>query len=144
MVLVAFSVSASVLGQWTQWGGPQRDFTAPSGALSLDWPDSGPAELWSRELGDGFSSILYDQGTLYTMYRRGDEEVVVAIDAANGESLWETSYVSPLDREGMILDFGGGTDQHAVDEPIFCAPGIMSFLWMRPATLGWQRRLPSC
>ena len=123
MVLVAFSVSASVLGQWTQWGGPQRDFTAPSGALSLDWPDSGPAELWSRELGDGFSSILYDQGTLYTMYRRGDEEVVVAIDAANGESLWETSYVSPLDREGMILDFGGGPINTPLTNPFSARQG---------------------
>ena len=72
MILVASPFSASALAQWTQWGGPQRDFTAPSGVLSLDWPESGPAELWSRELGDGFSSILYDQGTLYPMYRRGE------------------------------------------------------------------------
>ena len=107
-ILLALLCSASALAQWTQFGGPQRDFTAPSGALSLDWPESGPAELWSRELGDGFSSILYDRGTLYTMFRRGDEEVVVAVNAGNGESLWETSYVSPLDREGMLLDFGGG------------------------------------
>ena len=107
-VLLALVCSASALAQWTQWGGPQRDFTAPSGTLSLDWPKGGPAELWSRELGDGFSSILYDLGTLYTMFRRGNEEVVVAINAANGGSLWETSYVSPLDKEGMLLDFGGG------------------------------------
>ena len=33
---------------------------------------------------------------------------MVAINAANGGSLWETSYVSPLDKEGMLLDFGGG------------------------------------
>ena len=45
MILVASPFSASALAQWTQWGGPQRDFTAPSGVLSLDWPESGPADL---------------------------------------------------------------------------------------------------
>ena len=136
---------ASGLAQWTQWGGPQRDFTAPSGALSLDWPESGPPELWSRELGDGFSSILYDLGTLYTMFRRGDQETVVAINAADGGSLWETSYVLPLDKEGMLLDFGGGpiSTPLIVGNRLFTVGSMAVFHCLKKTTgeILWKRDL---
>ena len=84
---------------WLQWGGPSRDFHAPAGDLASNWPEEGPRELWSRSLGDGQSAVLYENGRLYTMLRRVDDEVVVCLDAATGETLWETAYHSPY--EGM-------------------------------------------
>jgi len=107
---------------WSQWGGPTRDFKAPSTGLAGRWPDDGPRELWSRPLGDGYSAIVVDGGTLYTMYRpvKGflasmagkvmaseDPEVVAAIDAGSGKTLWEHVYPAPLLPQ-MGMEYGPG------------------------------------
>src|SRR5687767_8351328 len=76
---------------WPQWGGPTRDFHA-AGVEWTPWTASGPAYLWERPLGEGYSGIASVGDTLYTMYRRGEEEVVVAIDAATGVTRWEHAY----------------------------------------------------
>ena len=100
--------------EWTQWGGPTRDFMSPSTGLASAWPEDGPRRLWTRPLGEGHSSILSEGGRLYTMYRPvsaspgrlSQEEVVVALDAATGKALWEHRYPSPTD--GMNLSEGAG------------------------------------
>ena len=98
---------------WPQWGGPNGDFKADSSGLADRWPDGGPRQLWSRDLGDGYSSIACDGTRLYTMYRPTDEEknktdeVVVALDPASGETIWEFQYQAPF-VEGMDANFGRG------------------------------------
>lgn len=80
---------------WLQYGGPQQDFRAPSGGLATDWPEGGPERIWSRPLGAGYSAILAEGDRLYTMYRVGDMETVVCLDAATGDTVWERSYEHP-------------------------------------------------
>jgi outer membrane protein assembly factor BamB len=88
---------------WTQWGGPTRDFMSPSTGLASSWPATGPERLWSRPFGEGHSMVLAEGGRLYSMYRppspaRGQfaqEEVVAALDAASGKTIWEHKYPSP-------------------------------------------------
>ena len=107
---------------WPQWGGPNRDFKAASPGLAASWPASGPREVWSRELGDGYSAIAESGGTLFTMYRprkgvvmtlvdklRGLSwpEVVIALDAATGRTLWEHAYDAPY-VGGMNMEYGPG------------------------------------
>jgi outer membrane protein assembly factor BamB len=102
---------------WRQWGGPHRNFTVDAPPLAESWPASGPPLLWSRPLGVGHSTILYEDGVLFTIYREGDgqsrsgpwalEETVIALDAATGETLWEFSYPSPIE------DFGRGAGPHS-------------------------------
>jgi outer membrane protein assembly factor BamB len=79
-------------GGWTQFGGPHRNFKADVKGLSPSWPESGPRQLWKRDLGEGYSPIASDGDTLYTMYRKGGQEVVVALAAASGKTLWEYAY----------------------------------------------------
>jgi outer membrane protein assembly factor BamB len=93
--------------QWTQWGGPHGDFTSDAGSLATRWAEGGPAEIWSREVGPGHSTILYDAGTVYTMYRRGEMDVVVAVDADSGKLVWEHAYAAPP-APGMLSDYGVG------------------------------------
>ncbi|HVS15115.1 MAG TPA: PQQ-binding-like beta-propeller repeat protein [Thermoanaerobaculia bacterium] len=103
---------------WPQFGGPGRDFVvrdAPS--LAESWPEGGPPVLWRRPLGTGHSTIVVGDGRLYTLYRAGDgrskggpwadEERVVALDAATGETLWEHADPS------AIQDFSRGAGPHA-------------------------------
>jgi len=89
---------------WPQWGGPTRDFHVDSGTVVRAWPENGPRILWRRPLGEGYSSILVDGdgGTLVTMYRRGDAEVVIALDAETGATRWEHVYQAPLTHNGYF------------------------------------------
>ncbi|HJN45126.1 MAG: PQQ-like beta-propeller repeat protein [Vicinamibacterales bacterium] len=98
-------------GEWRQFGGPTRDFQVEAPSLANAWPEGGPTRLWSRPLGPGHSSVIVDDGRLYTMFRPqvegarwASEETVIALDAATGEMVWDYSYPSrPMD-----FNFGAG------------------------------------
>jgi outer membrane protein assembly factor BamB len=107
---------ATLAGQtspsWTQWGGSRRDFVSDSTGLASSWPASGPKKLWSRSLGEGHSSVLVENGRLYTMYRQvaqpasAHQEVVAALDATSGKTIWEFKYPAPT--SGIQFDQGLG------------------------------------
>jgi outer membrane protein assembly factor BamB len=63
--------------------------------LAASWPASGPKQLWSRPLGQGHSSILVSGNTLYTMYSQGQQEIVIALAADTGKTIWEHKYDAP-------------------------------------------------
>lgn len=92
--------------EWPQWGGPNRNFMVASTGLADSWPQDGPRQLWKRELGDGFSTIITDATRIYTMYRTEKEEFVVALDAATGETVWEHKNPSPF--TDLMAEFGPG------------------------------------
>lgn len=104
--LVVMSATTSH-AQWAQWGGPNRDFKTEAVTLSTSWGEAGPKRLWQRDLGEGYSTIVVDDGLLYTMYRRGNEEVVVALDAKDGKTVWEYAYAAPT-WEDFNTHFGPG------------------------------------
>lgn len=118
MILTVLAVApAPTIGQttpsWTQWGGAGRDFMSDSKGLASTWPASGPKKLWSRSLGEGHSSVLVENGRLYTMYRQisrqpsvSHEEVVAALEAASGKTIWEFKYPAPPN--GIQFDQGFG------------------------------------
>ncbi len=139
--------SAAQSPDWPQWGGPTRDFKAPSGRLAASWPASGPKELWSRPLGEGYSGIAVEGGVLYTQYRPvkgffstivakftgSSPEVVAALDAATGRTLWEHVYeakalpqmdagygsgpnATPLVTGGLVFAVGSTGKLHALDK----------------------------
>jgi outer membrane protein assembly factor BamB len=104
LLLAPARVSAE---DWLRWGGPRGDFTVEAGALAGPWPERGPSRLWQRPLGDGYSSLLYRDGRIFTMYRDGGEDVLVALDAATGSTLWENRDAYALWPE-MDRSFGRG------------------------------------
>lgn len=91
---------------WLQWGGPNRDFKVATQGIKDNWPTGAPKQLWSRQLGEGHSAILVEQGRLYTMYSSGNREVVISLDAATGRSVWEFPY--DADTNGLDLSAGKG------------------------------------
>ncbi|CAN5732147.1 PQQ-like beta-propeller repeat protein [soil metagenome] len=92
---------------WPQWGGPTRDFKSDSKNLANRWPAGGPRRLWVRPLGEGHSSIVSDTGRLYTMYRKGEREYLICLEARSGKTLWEHSYAAPLYPK-MDMSYGSG------------------------------------
>ncbi len=114
-VLLAMTAALSgwqvdtALAQWTQWGGPDQEFKAPAKDLAAAWPEGGPKKVWDRALGEGYTAILVDDGKLYTMYRdhEADKEVVIAMDAASGKTVWEYKY-DAKPAKGHTMQFGDG------------------------------------
>jgi outer membrane protein assembly factor BamB len=143
IVVVVLQLGASVsLAQptsepaWPGWGGAGRDFTSDPEGLARRWPADGPRTLWSRPLGEGHSSILVDGRRLYTMYRPptdepdhwASEEVIIALDAVSGETVWEHRLPTSLE----TMNFGYGAGPHAtpliVGERLFAASSDKQFL----------------
>jgi len=131
--------------QWTQWGGPDRNFRVAAAPLASEWPASGPKTLWRRPLGHGDSAIVADSDTLYTMYRRDDDhEVVVALDRATGTTRWEHAYKAPL-WEGFRGNQGKGprATPIVVGDRV-CAIGVgarLTCLDRRSGEVRWTRGL---
>src|SRR5215510_13875030 len=110
LLLMAQTTALAQVSDWTQWGGPHRNFTSETKGLATTWPATGPRQLWQRELGEGYSGIAVERGMLFTMYRKGDNEIAIAIDAATGKTLWEYSYAAPFSPE---YDMSNGPGPHA-------------------------------
>jgi len=110
LFLLLATTAQAQSSDWTQWGGPQRNFKSDAKGLATSWPTTGPRRLWQRELGEGYSAIAAEGGMLFTMYRKGDNEVAVALDAASGKTLWEYSYAAPFSPQ---YDMSNGPGPHA-------------------------------
>ena len=108
-VLIFGAVAAGA--EWPQWGGPARDFRLPRGVQVPLWPATGPKQVWARDLGEGYSSMLMSANALYTMYRRGSQDVVIALDPATGKTVWETGIDAPH-RSGMNWRLVQGHTRH--------------------------------
>ncbi|HEY7182979.1 MAG TPA: PQQ-binding-like beta-propeller repeat protein [Blastocatellia bacterium] len=91
---------------WLQWGGPNRDFKVAAQGVKESWPAGAPKQLWSRPLGEGHSSILVEQGKLYTMYSNGNREAIISLDAETGKTAWEFPYEA--NTSGLDLSAGKG------------------------------------
>jgi outer membrane protein assembly factor BamB len=111
------ATASTARADWTQWGGPNRNFIVQASGLADAWPSTGPRVIWSRPLGTGHSAIVVSDGRLFTMYRKGNgrtrggpfeaKESVVAMDASTGKTLWEYTYPSAL------ADFSFGAGPHS-------------------------------
>ena len=71
-----------------QFLGPARDGTLAGPRLARDWTARPPRRLWRQPLGQGWAGFAIASGIAVTQEQRGDEERVVAYDAASGRPLW--------------------------------------------------------
>jgi len=130
---------------WPQFGGPTRDFRAPDGVRLADsWPHAGPPKAWDRPLGEGYSGIVASGGRLFTMARRGDREVVIALDASTGAAVWEHDYPAPpLEKQDLIQGPGPHATPLATGD-VVCTAGVTALLQCLDRDTGqlrWRREL---
>ena len=105
--LLCALAAAAASPEWGQWAGPNRNFQVAARPIAESWPQSGPTVVWKRPLPFGSSSVVVDGGWLYTMYRNGESETVLALDAANGKTRWEYTYPAAF-LKGMNMNTGPG------------------------------------
>jgi outer membrane protein assembly factor BamB len=88
MVLLAGQVAGQ--NQIDGWRGANRDgafaFTLPKA-----WPDS-LTRRWRVDVGTGYAAPITAGDRVYAFSRQGEEEVMRALEAATGKTIWETRY----------------------------------------------------
>jgi outer membrane protein assembly factor BamB len=129
--------------QWTQWGGPHRNFQTEAAGLKDTWPASGPRVIWKRPLGDGYSSTVVENGILYTMYGKPRQEIVVAANAETGQTLWE--FATPMAFDSDAPEMGNGPYSTALvaGDRVFTTgvAGRLQCLDKKSGTLLWTQQL---
>jgi len=101
-LLAAVVLSAVVAGQqasrnrvegntdWPQWRGTNRD-----GAATFSSPAAWPEKLtmkWKVDVGIGYAAPITVGDRVYAFSRQNEDEVMRALDAATGKTIWETKY----------------------------------------------------
>src|ERR1700704_1223451 len=88
-VLVARGAGGAKEAYWPQWRGAGRDDVATDKGLLREWPEGGPALVWTAsKLGDGYSSVVIDDGRIYTTGDRKDGEYLICLSDADGKGIW--------------------------------------------------------
>ncbi len=75
--VVVVSLAAAAMGaeDWPKWLGPRGDGISRD-AVSSDWPDGGPRQLWSATVGIGHSSPVVAGGKVYLFHLLGDRDTL--------------------------------------------------------------------
>jgi outer membrane protein assembly factor BamB len=74
---------------WPQWRGVHRDGIATSKSHLEQWPDGGPKVAWRFEnAGIGFSSVSVEGNDLFTLGKRGGQNLLLCLDCDTGHERW--------------------------------------------------------
>lgn len=92
-------------GDWPQILGPNRTGVAVGETLLKEWPADGPNQVWSKPVGSGFAGVSVVGKTAIVFHRKANEEIVEAVNIADGETLW-TSPAPCNYRSGVSSDSG--------------------------------------
>lgn len=88
-------VADAAAQDWTQWRGPNRDGVAAAFDVPAAWPDTLQRQ-WKVEVGSGYATPLLVGGRMYLFVRQADEEVMLELDPATGDTLWRSGYPAPF------------------------------------------------
>lgn len=129
--LALTAASAVGWGQdWPQFRGPNRDGVVPGRESLPQFPSGGPQMVWDRMVGSGFSAPAVAGERLLLFHRQGGNEVVEALRASDGSSLWKFAYgttykddfgfengprATPVIADGRVLTFGAAGVLHCLD-----------------------------
>lgn len=73
---------------WAEWLGPRGDGSSAETGWRKDWPEGGPARLFERTVGEGYSTVAVAQGHLLLYHRLGDEAVLESLEPLSGKEKW--------------------------------------------------------
>ena len=128
---LALGAATIAFGQdWPQFRGLARNGVYVPQTTIEPFPPSGPELVWDRPIGAGFSAPVVSRGRVVIFHRQGTQEVVEALRAQDGQSIWKFSYetryrddfgfdngprATPVIQDGRVYTFGAQGRLHAVD-----------------------------
>jgi outer membrane protein assembly factor BamB len=94
LVVFFLSFALSCFSQdWPQFLGPHANGVSDETGLLDKWPTNGPALLWEKKIGTGYGAPSIRGDLLVFHHRLGDEEIIEALEAGTGKSVWH--YADP-------------------------------------------------
>lgn len=146
LIGLSFLISAPLIAQnWPQWRGPNRDGAITAFNEPSAWPER-LRQQWKVEVGLGYATPLLVGDRIYMFSRQGEEEVMQALDAASGKTIWRTAYPAPFQVFAATARHGAGPKS----TPAFANGRLFSMgmssivtaydaatgkqLWQKPAT----------
>jgi outer membrane protein assembly factor BamB len=142
IVIAAPAWRPAAAGDWPQILGPTRTGVAAADERLADrWPESGPPVRWRREVGAGYAGLAVVGDRAILFHRLGDREIVEALDAATGRTVWTADEATtfqpqvgggdgplcvPLVHDGRVFTFG--------------AQGVLACLDLATGRRLWSRR----
>ncbi len=128
---VLLIIAGSTLGaqDWPHFLGPERDGRYLGPPLARTWSDGAPRELWRLPVGEGFAGPVVSGGRVLLFHRVRGREVLDALDAETGASIWRYDYPTtyrddfgfdegprsaPVVSGGRVYTFGAQGQLHAV------------------------------
>ena len=121
---------AAAAADWPQFLGPDRNGVYAGPALAEAWPAQGPRVVWRKTVGQGFAAPVVVQNRVIVFHRIGAQEIVDALDARTGASVWRYQYATayrddfgfdegpraaPVVADGIVYTFGAEGQLHAVN-----------------------------
>jgi outer membrane protein assembly factor BamB len=127
---------------WPQFLGPTRNAVSPETGLLLQWGEKGPPVLWTKDVGEGFSSPVVVGQRLIIFHRVGDEEVVECFDAADGKPKWKYAYATTY-RDALGKGNGPRSTPVVADGKVYTlgAEGVLHCLEIEKGDKVWSREL---
>jgi len=143
IVLMVVACS-SLAADWPQWRGPNRDAKSADTGLLKEWPNDGPPLAWKIDkLGGGDSAPAIDDGQIFFMSNRGDDEVVWALSEKDGKELWVTSLGPALAQRASQGKEGPACTPTVDGERLYVEglAGNVVCLQVEDGKIVWQRSL---
>jgi outer membrane protein assembly factor BamB len=134
--------SSTVIADWPQWRGPNRDGLVSDAPVPLTWPKELKQE-WKVTVGVGHSSPVVANGKIYVFARQADEEVLLCLDSATGKEIWKSSQPISYEMHRAARAHGKGPKSTPVlNNGNVCTLGITGVLSChdgRTGKLKWRR-----
>lgn len=126
---------------WPQWRGPDRSGISTETGLLDQWPDAGPARVWSTsDLGGGFGSIAVRGDRVFVQGMRDGRSVVSALNRADGKLVW----MKNLGAAGNNYQGSGPRGTPTVDGDriyVLTESGDLACLRVGDGSVVWQRNI---
>ena len=129
------------VAEWPYYRGPERDGSVTGFVAQKDWQSKAPKEIWRSSIGNGWGSMIYISGRLFTQEQRGDMEWVSCYDANNGALIWRME--NQEDFTETISGAGPRSTPAYADGRIFAlgTTGLLSALDAATGDIYWQNDL---
>lgn len=107
LILVVLFAQTATAQDWNQWRGPTRDGIVPASNAPKSWPNT-LRRLWRVEVGEGYSSPVVSQGKIFIHSRQDPEEIVTALNLAEGKILWQQKYPAAFQKNQYAVNMAKG------------------------------------
>jgi outer membrane protein assembly factor BamB len=130
---------------YPQWRGLHRDGSASAFVEPRVWPEKLTLK-WKVTVGTGYATPIVIGKTVYSFTRQENDEVLTALDASSGKTVWRTSYAAPYNMGEPTKAHGPGPKAtplfHEGRLYMHGISGIVSAFDASNGKLIWQKPAP--